>query len=154
MRDTQEEAREFWAGKEEERGGKVDFYTFATFLGMSDDRNSMLGGLLYTIDGKIYFEDFEKENWILKVIGRKQKWEKTEFTIKSDEIARVKVVLRGSALSCIGGRLNGEETKAVSPFMRIFTKPVVQLLMKNGASYFFEIMQLGDFMRAVQPPSD
>ncbi len=154
MRDTQDEAREFWARKEEEKGGKVDFYTFATFLGMSDDSNAMLGGLLYTIDGKIYFEDFEKENWILKVIGRKQKWEKTEFTIKLDEIARVKVVPRGSALSCIGGRLNGEETKAASFVMRIFTKPVVQLLMKNGTSYFFEIMQLGDFMKAVQPPPD
>ena len=153
MKDIESEAREFWAEKERERGGTIGFYTFATYLGMSDDRAVSLGGLLYTVNGKIYFEDFEKENWLLKLVNKKQKWGKTEFSVRTEDISCIRVVNRGSAMSCTGGRLSGEETKPLSPFMRIFTKPVAQLLLHNGSSLFFEIMRLGDFIKAVEAPA-
>ena len=59
MRDVQNEAKKFWEEKEAEKGGKVSFYTFATFLGRSSDRHVTNGGLIYRIGERVYFEDFE-----------------------------------------------------------------------------------------------
>ena len=99
MKDVESEARKFWEEKESEKGGKVTFYTFATFLGRSSDRQVTNGGLVYIIDDKIYFEDFEKENWLVKLISRKQKYEKTEFSVKRSEISLTRIVTRNSALN-------------------------------------------------------
>jgi hypothetical protein len=150
MKDVENEAKKFWEEKEAEKGGKVTFYTFATFLGRSSDRQLTNGGLIYIIDDRIYFEDFEKENWLMKLIARKQTYEKTEFSIKMEDISLTKIVSRNSALNCIGGYCEGPETKELSPFTKLFAKPVVQIMMKNGSSLFFDIMRGQDFIEKLQ----
>ncbi len=149
MKDVENEAKKFWEEKEAEKGGKVTFYTFATFLGRSSDRQVTNGGLIYIIDDRIYFEDFEKENWLLKLVSRKQKYEKTEFSIKSGDISLTRIVSRNSALNCIAGYCESSETKELSTFSKLFAKPVVQIMMKNGSSLFFDIMRASDFIRAL-----
>ena len=147
MKDVESEARKFWAEKEAEKGGKVTFYTFATFLGRSSDRQVTNGGLVYIIEDKIYFEDFEKENWLVKLIARKKTYEKTEFSIKRGEISQTRIVTRNSALNCIAGFCESLETKELSALMKLFAKPVVQIVMKNGSSLFFDMMQGQDFIK-------
>ena len=149
MKDVESEARKFWEEKEVEKGGKVTFYTFATFLGRSSDRQVTNGGLVYIIDDNIYFEDFEKDNWLVKLIARKQKYEKTEFIVKKGEISLSRIVTRNSALNCIAGFCESLETKELSVFMKLFAKPVVQLVMKNGSSLFFDMMRGQDFIKGL-----
>jgi hypothetical protein len=149
MRDMEEEARNFWKDKEAEKGGKVNFYTFATFLGRSADRQVTNGGLIYTIDDRVYFEDFEKESWLIKLISKKQKYEKTEFSFDISDINRSKIISRNSALNCIAGYVDSENTRILSPLMKLFSKPVVQIVMKNGTSMFFDIMRAGDFINTL-----
>jgi hypothetical protein len=152
MQDSESEARKFWAEKEAEKGGKVNFYTFATFIGRSSDRHVTNGGLLYTIDDRVYFEDFEKDNWLMKLISRKSKYEKTEFNFAIDDIAETKVISRNSAMNCIAGYADHTETRSLSPFMKIFSKPIVQIDLKTGQSMFFDIMRAADFFKALQRP--
>jgi hypothetical protein len=57
-----DESKKFWEEREKDKGGKLGFFTFATYMGISSEKPVNTGGLLYTIDRKIYFEDFEKEN--------------------------------------------------------------------------------------------
>lgn len=149
MQEFTEEAKKFWAEKEKEKGGKLSFFTFATYLGMSSKRSPSLGGLLYIIDNKIYFEDFEKDNWLIKIIGRKQKYEKTEFSINIKDISETKVISRNSAFNCMAGYIKGEETRALSPFLMVLMKPILQISLKNKNSLFFEIMKLQDFLKTV-----
>ncbi len=149
MQDYSEEARKFWAEKEKEKGGKVSFFTFATYLGMSSRRSPSYGGLMYIIDKKIYFEDFEKENWLVKLMGRKQKYEKTEFNLNVKDIVETKVVSRNSAFNCMAGYISGEETRPLSPLLKILMKPILQINLKNRSSLFFEIMKLQDFLKSV-----
>ena len=82
MHDVENEAKKFWEEKEAEKGGKVSFYTFATFLGRSSDRHVTNGGLIYRIGERIYFEDFEKENWLVRLIARKQTFRQTRAQSK------------------------------------------------------------------------
>ncbi|MCK4923361.1 MAG: hypothetical protein KAS61_00220 [Spirochaetes bacterium] len=149
MKDVKNEAKKFWEEKEAERGGKVTFHTFATFHGRSSDRQLTNGGLIYIIDDRIYFEDFERENWLIKLISRKQKYEKTEFIIKIKEISLARIVSRNSALNCIAGFCESLETKELSAFTKLFAKPMVQIMMKNGSSLFFDIMRANDFIKVL-----
>ena len=150
MKDVEEEAREFWAKKEQEKGGKVEFYTFATYMGRWSDRSVTLGGLIYIIKNSIYFEDFEKENWILRIVQRKSKYEKTEFSINIADISETKMTSRNSALNCIEGLIEPGSTKTLAPIMKLLAKPVVQINLKNGSALFFEIMKAGEFINSLQ----
>jgi len=151
MKFHNEETRKFWEQREKEKGGKLGFFTFATFIGKSDDRSCNLSGLLYQIGNDLYFEDFEKENWLLKIIGRKEKYEKTEFGFLIDEIEDIKTVSRSNALNSIQGIISDRELKPVSRLARIFSQPVTQIMMRRGYSFFFEIMRYQEFLKAVKP---
>jgi hypothetical protein len=107
--------------------------------------------LIYRIEERVYFEDFEKENWLVRLIARKSTYEKTEFNFKIEDIEDTKIISRNAALNCIAGYVENGETKPLSPFMRLFAKPVVQLAMKNGTSMFFDIMRPSDFLDALKP---
>ena len=59
---TDSSANGFWKEREDEKGGKIQFNTFATFIGRSGEKKVDLGGLVYLINNIVYFEDFEKDN--------------------------------------------------------------------------------------------
>ena len=140
----------FWAEREKEKGGKIRFFTFATLLGQSGDTAVNLGGLLYIIDGTIIFEDFEKDNWLYKILNRKKKYEKTEMDLKTNDIVEVRIVSKNTALNCISGFFPDTDTKPLGGFKLIFTQKVFQLRMKDGYSLFFEIMKAKEFGEAMK----
>jgi len=150
VKTTDDESRKFWEEKEREKGGKVDFFTFATFLGTSSERQVNTGGLLYTIAGRIYFEDFERENWFSKILGRRQKWEKTEFSIDRNDIAEFKRVSKNSALNCITGLVADTETRSISPIVQFLAQSVLQIRLKRGYSLFLDVMREKDFLTAIK----
>jgi len=154
MKFANEETRKFWDQREKEKGGKLGFFTFATFLGRSNDRSVNLGGLLYQIGNGLYFEDFEKDNWLLRIMGRKEKYEKTEFGIVFDEIEEIKTVSKSNALNSIQGFISDRELKPVSRFVKIFSQPVTQIKMRKEYSFFFEIMRYQEFLKSVKPELD
>ncbi len=149
MNTTTEESKKFWEEKEKEKGGKVHFFTFATFLGKTNDKQVTLGGLLYIVDYRVYFEDFEKDNWFAKIITKKKNYEKTEFSFNISDINDTRIVSKGSTLNCIAGNINDEDTKSVSNILKTLFQSAVQIRLKKGYSYFFEIMRDRDFLKAL-----
>jgi len=139
------DTNKFWADREQLKGGKLRFFTFATLLGRSGEKAITLGGLLYIIDDTITFEDFEKDNWLFKLMNRKKSYEKTEFDLKVADIAETKLVSKNTALNCISGNLPDTNTKPLNGFNLLFNQKVFQLRLKSGNSLFFEIMKAKEF---------
>jgi hypothetical protein len=147
----------FGAGREEspddfrrqtaaKRGGEIDFLTYAVLLGRSGGRHVTLGGLLYTVGGTVWFEDFERENWFSKVIGNRNLYEKTELSFEKTEVAFTRTVTRSSAQGCIGGRRVPESLPAMSALACVFSTPITQIHLTNGSSLFFEVMLRKELM--------
>lgn len=148
MNTTTEESKKFWEEKEKEKGGKVHFFTFATFLGKTNDKQVTLSGLLYIVDDRVYFEDFEKDNWFAKIVSKKKNYEKTEFSFNISDINETRIVSKGSALNCIAGNMNDEDTKSISNILKTLFQSAVQVRLKSY-SYFFDIMRDRDFLKAL-----
>ncbi|HEB30848.1 MAG TPA: hypothetical protein ENI15_08250 [Spirochaetes bacterium] len=144
------ESENFWAEKEKEKGGKVRFFTFATFIGNTGGRPATLGGLLYLIDERLYFEDFEKDNWFAKIVSSKKNYEKIELEIDSKDIEEIKTISKSTALNCIAGIIKDEDTKPVSIVTKALFQSIVQIRMKNSISYFLDIMRDKEFVAALK----
>ena len=129
---------EFWAEIEERRGGKVTFFTFSKFIGRSRSQLENLPGLIYIINDIVHFEDFEKDNMLAKIIGRKKKYEKTEFSFQVSEVEELKIITQGNAIKCISGVISDQDIPNISGFLKLFTNPVYQLRLTSGESVFFE----------------
>jgi hypothetical protein len=119
-------------------------------MGSSGSRPTSLGGLLYIINERLYFEDFEKDNWFAKIISRKKNYEKTEFDLNIKDIVEIKTISKSSALNCIAGILKDEDTKPVSVVTKALFQSIVQLQIKNSISYFFDIMRDKEFVAALK----
>lgn len=129
---------EFWAEIEEKRGGKVEFFTFSKFIGRSRSDIVNLPGLVYIVKDVVHFEDFEKDNMMAKIIGRKRKYEKTEFSFLRTDIEEVQIVTQGNALKCITGVIGDAEVPKISGFVKLLSNPAYQVRLQNGESVFFE----------------
>jgi hypothetical protein len=142
---------EFWKEREEQFGGTVEMQTFARFMGNSNTEYQDLPGILYEINNMLVFEDFEKENWFLKLLQRESDYEKTEFRIPLDEIEVIQNVAKGHAMDSINGSIDSREIPPITRFKQILFGSVTQILMKNGISYFFEILNDKEFYQKIPP---
>jgi hypothetical protein len=132
---------DFWKRTGEKRGGTVGTFTFATFLGRSRGEVLGLPGLMYTVGEAVWFEDFERDNWLARLFGGKRQFTQTEVGFDRGEVGYTRIVSRGTAYRCIRGSLDPEESRPLSGFLRIFTTSVVQVCLSEGACLFFEIMK-------------
>ncbi len=148
-RGKEEDPQEFWQRTAAKRGGQIGFLTFATLLGRSADRPLELPGLLYTVGDQVWFEDFERDNWLAKIIGGRRKYEKTELSFGKEEITSSQLVSRSSAARCIGGALPADKLHPVSALVRIFSTPVVQVSLANGTTLFFDMIRRSEFISQV-----
>jgi hypothetical protein len=137
---------DFWRQTAAKRGGEILFRTFATLLGRSGGRRLDLPGLLYAVGGTLWFEDFERESWLAKIIPSRQKYEKTELSFSMAEIRQVRGVSRSTAARCIGGAVPAERLPKATALTRMFSAPVTQLILSDGSALFFDILQRKEFI--------
>ncbi len=145
-RSREESPDEFWRQTAAKRGGEIAFLTFATLLGRSADQPLDLPGLLYLVGETLWFEDFERDNWLSKIMGGRKKFEKTEISFLRGEVRAVQLVSRAGAARCIAGAVPAERLSPVSAVGRIFSTPIVQVSLSNGTSLFFDMIRRGDFI--------
>jgi hypothetical protein len=135
----------FWNEREKRFGGSVVYRTFAKFLGNSNTQLYDLPGLLYHINDQLIFEDFEKENWLSKLVQRDSDYEKTEFHLQLSAIERIQWIARSSAMDIIDGKKDGREEPPVSRIKKFLAGSVTQVLLTSGRSVFFEIVGEKEF---------
>jgi hypothetical protein len=144
-RAPQESPEDFWKETARKRGGEIGFFTFATLLGRSADAVLNFPGLLYTVGGTVWFEDFERDNWLSRILGGRGKYQKTEISFPEADIAFTRLVSRANAARCIGGAAAPKDLPVAGLFARLFSTPVVELGMVDGTAVFFEIMMKKEF---------
>ena len=145
-----EDPADFWREVEERRGGTVGFFSFATLLGRSDGSRLDLPGLLYTVDQTAWFEDFEKDNWLFRVITGNRKFEKTEISFGLGEVAAVRVVTRSAAARCLNGSTRAETLRPASPLSQFFSAPTTAVLLRTGSAIFFDLLKRKEFAALFQ----
>ncbi len=148
-RGKEEDPDEFWQRTAAKRGGEIGFLTFATLLGRAGDRPLELPGLLYVVGEVVWFEDFERDNWLARIIGGRRKFEKTEFSFGRSEIRQSRLVSRSAAMRCIAGGLAVEHLHDVSTWARVFSTPIVQVSLDNGTTMFFDMIRRVEFVTQV-----
>ena len=109
-----------------------------------------LPGLLYTVGEQVWFEDFERDNWLAKIIGGRRKFEKTEISFGRSEIRSSQPVSRAAAVRCISGGIPPESLRAITGISRFFFTPVVQVSLTNGTSLFFDMIRRDEFISLVR----
>jgi len=147
-RGREESPEEFWRQTAAKRGGEIVFRTFATLLGRSADQPLDLPGLLYLVGETVWFEDFERDNWLSKIMGGRRKFEKTEISFIRAEILGARLVSRASAARCIAGAVPAEKLSPVSAVGRILSTPIVQVSLSGGTSLFFDMISRNEFIAA------
>jgi hypothetical protein len=136
----------FWRGVGERRGGEVGFYSFATYAGRAGDGPAGLAGLLYRVGDRFWFEDFERESWLLRILPPRRPFAKTEFSFERTAVTAVRVVSRSAAYRCLRGAAAPASTATLGPAGRFFTTPVVQVTLADGSALFFEVMREREFL--------
>jgi hypothetical protein len=137
---------EFWRQTSEKRGGEISFRTFAAFLGRSGEKLLGLPGLLFIVGDTVWFEDFERENWLSKIVSANREFKKTELSFAKSEVTFVRAVSRGSAYRCIAGRVPPDKLPLLTPRGRLFLSVAVQVGLRDGPSLFFEVINREPFL--------
>ena len=142
----EETPEEFWRKTAERRGGDVGYMTYGMLLGRSGDAVLDLPGLIYAVGDTVWFEDFERDNWLSRIISGRRKFEKTEFSFPRADVTSVRLVSRGAAARCIAGRIPPDRMPRLSLIGRLFSQPITQVNMLDGSALFFDILKRQEFV--------
>ena len=141
-----EENNKLLAKMELENGGKLEFRTYAQFLGKSGDKTKNLGGLLFFVGDRLIFEDFERQGGSLMLLFRKRaEYTKFKFQINVTEIERIDLVNLSQAIKVVKYNSDPKRLTGVSGIRKILFRNITQVLLKNGSAYYFEIFDIKSF---------
>ena len=145
----------FWRGVGERRGGEVAWYSFATYLGRAGGGAALLAGLLYRVGDRFWFEDFERESWLLRILPPRRPFAKTEVVFDRASVTSCRAVARAVAHRCVRGAIAPGATPALGRAARLFSTPVVQVTLADGGALFFEVMRERELLAdlATRPPT-
>jgi len=141
-----EESNKLLAKMELENGGKLEYRTYAQFLGKSGEGTKNLGGLLFIVGDRLIFEDFERQSsTIMLLFHKKKEYVKLKFQISTDEIERVNLVNLSQGLKVVKYNKDPKNLTEISAIRRLIFRNVTQILLKNGSAFYFEIFDSKGF---------
>jgi hypothetical protein len=141
-----EDPAAFWRATAEKRGGSIGFLTYASLLGRSNEPTIDRPGLLYTVDQAVWFEDFERDNWLSRMVSGKSTFVKTEITFAIPDVAFTRLVSRSAALRCIAGTMEPAQVPEATPLGRLLSTPFVAVGLRDGTALFFDVIRRKEFM--------
>jgi hypothetical protein len=140
MNEEEMDANTFLRSLEEQNGGPLEWKTYAFYIGASGDRSPRsLGGLIYAVAGKIIFEDFERENTLFKLFGRKRKYEKFKIEAPLDSIRELRSISASDAKRVVNGKTDASKPEPLSGLRKILSKRTEALIFDDGSAWFFEM---------------
>ena len=141
-----EESNKLLAKMELENGGKLEFRTYAQYLGKSGERTKNLGGLLFFVGDRLIFEDFERQSSsLLLMFRKKEEYVKLKFQITSSDIERIDLVNLSQAVKVVKYNSDPKQITGVSGLRKLLFRNVTQILLKDGSAYYFEIFDIKSF---------
>jgi len=141
-----EESNKLLAKMELENGGKLEYRTYAQFLGKSGEGTKNLGGLLFFVGDRLIFEDFERQSSTMLLLFRKRKeYVKLKFQISAEEVDRINLVNLSQAIKVVKYNKDPKNLTEISTLRRLIFRNITQILLKDGSAYYFEIFDLKGF---------
>jgi len=149
-KEERNEAAEFWKEKETAYGGELRYRSFARYLGSTAAGSRELSGLLFLVNDLLVFEDFEREAGMFGFLVKKKKtaYQKTVLEMSAPEIREIRQIAQGTASARMAGAPG--PSKPLSGFMKFFSVVVYELNMNNGDSFYFEILDKGSLIQALE----
>ncbi len=141
-----DESNKLLAKMELENGGKLEFRTYAHFVGKSGEKIKNLGGLLFFVGDRLIFEDFERQtSSLLLMFRKKSEYIKLKFQITVSEIERIDLVNLSQAIRVVKYGSDPKHLTVISGLRKILFRNVTQVLLKDGNAFYFEIFDLKGF---------
>lgn len=136
-----EESEQLLRELEQQNGGTISFKTYAVFIGRSGTGLENLGGLLYTIEDRLIFEDFEKQhNSLSMLLGKKKEaYEKFKIEFPVGQIMKLRELALPKAQRIAEGRLKAEKCPPIGPWSRYLSRIAVELQLSGGDALYFEL---------------
>lgn len=138
-----DETEQFRKDREEKYGGEIRFMTYATFIGEAGAGKKLnRGGILFVIKDQIYFEDFERQNTLMSLMGVKEKYSKTEMNVSLENVSVIKEIKEKNASDCILGLVNENEILPLSNnLLNLFSNRAIQIQRNDSPSLFFDFLE-------------
>lgn len=134
----------YWKDKEEKLGGKLEYQSYAVLVGeCGTGKFNGRGGLGFVINGRFYFEDFEKNNALMAMFNRKDSdYEKTEISFALSDVLNIRKIPEKWGKLCIESQLDEEKIPTLKGLASIFVRGVILVTLKDRPSFVMEIMEI------------
>lgn len=153
----EDDAKQFIENLENRFGGPIEYRTYSTWFATNEGIVREFGVFVYEIGGIFHFEDFERKpsmfGFSMKPRKNQPKYVKMEGTFTSDSIESVTLVTKANALACAQGRKKQEGIEPAGGIQKIFSQLVTRVVIKNGPTYFFELINHKEFFQVVKEDS-
>jgi hypothetical protein len=140
----------FWRTTAEKRGGAIGFITYATLLGRTKDAILDRAGLLYTVGDAVWFEDFERDNWLARMMNGKTAFVKTEITFSLSEVVFTRAVSRSNAMASIAGKKEPASLPVITALGRFLSTPFIMVGLRDGTALFFDAIRRRELLALFQ----
>lgn len=147
--DKQPEVDKFWQEKEEKLGGKLEYQSYAVLIGeCGSGKFNGRGGLAYIINGRFYFEDFEKNNALMAMFNRKDSdYEKTELSFPLSDVKNIRKIPEKLGKLCIESRKDEDSIPSLKGFQSLFVRGYQIVELKDRPSLIMEIMEVEELKK-------
>ncbi|MBN2616735.1 MAG: hypothetical protein JXR64_00335 [Spirochaetales bacterium] len=144
------EVKDFIQDRESRHNGKIDFLSYARYLGTAKNGHFInLSGVIYIINNVIYFEDFEKKANPLLTYGQDMVYNKTEFDFALNNIHSYRFVNEKDAKSVI---MNKDGLVKIQDYRKgllsFFDIKVVEIVLNNEI-HFIDITKGEEFLNFI-----
>jgi hypothetical protein len=150
----QDDTTQFIQNLETRFGGPIGFRTYSTWFASDSGIIREYGVFLYQIAGVFHFEDFERQPAIFGIQIKPRKnaapYEKFERSFSAGEIESISVVAKSKAISCAQGYTAQKNIEPANSLGRLFRAMVTRVVLKDGETYFFELIDHKKFLQALQ----
>lgn len=140
----QPEVDKYWKEKEERFGGKLEYQSYAVLIGeCGTGKFNGRGGLCFVINGRFYFEDFEKNNALMAMFNRKDsEYEKTEISFPLSDIIEIRKIPEKWGKLCVESQQDEDKIPTLKGLASMFVRGLMLVKLKDRPSFVMEIMEI------------
>jgi hypothetical protein len=140
----QPEVDKYWKDKEERLGGKLEYQSYAVLVGeCGTGKFNGRGGLGFVINGRFYFEDFEKNNAMMAMFNRKDsEYEKTEISFALSDVIEIRKIPEKWGKICVESPQDEDQIPTLKGLASIFVRGYMLVSLKDRPSFIMEIMEI------------
>lgn len=138
----QEDAENLLHKLEQENGGPIRFRTYCVLYGYSDGTWLNRGGLLYIVDDKLIFEDFESEPTGLGAFFRKKKevFEKLKTYQLITDITGMRYVRSSPVKKLLPRKTPVKQLPELTKWKKILFQSLLEISFAHAPSWYAEIL--------------